>query len=325
MQAKLGQILSRVLVPGWVLTGALFKLHESSPKLLPKETILKVANDLGIDLNVLLAVLIGLEFFAVAVMLCLAKLARPMAIFLLSVFCLILLGEMALGNLTSCGCLGANSPPPWLMLLIDGGLLFGVIAFNPSPLIPVRTARWPLIPAAVVTVGGFVLSFLTVLPTGRAIPVPIPAPGPGPVPVGVVTPAITLPPYWFSSDVTVWVGKPWTEVDLFSYMDPKPSGLDSAKRYVVFYNRTCDHCEDMFREDLVDPRLAAMVTAIEVPDSKTQLTSDNAWVMPMNDCELLSLPLGCDWIMTTPVALRIVDGVVECATEGDHRECMELE
>ncbi len=324
MQAKLGQILSRVLVPGWVLTGALFKLYESSPKLLPKETILKVANDLGIDLNGLLAVLIGLEFFAVAVMLCLAKLARPMAIFLLSVFCLILLGEMALGNLTSCGCLGANSPPPWLMLLIDGGLLFGVIAFNPSPLIPVRTARWPLIPAAVVTVGGFVLSFLTVLPASRAIPVPIPAPGAGPVPVGVVTPA-TLPPYWFSSDVTVWVGKPWTEVDLFSYMDPKPSGLDSGKRYVVFYNRTCDHCEDMFRKDLVDPQLAAMVTAVEVPDSKERLTSPNAWVMPMNDAELLSLPLGCDWIMTTPVALRIVDGIVECATEGDHRECMELE
>ena len=127
MQAKLGQILSRVVVPGWVLTGALFKLYESSPKLLPKETILKVANDLGIDLNVLLAVLIGLEFFAVAVMLCLARLARPMAIFLLSVFCLILLGEMALGNLTNCGCLGANSPPPWVILLIDGGLLFGVL------------------------------------------------------------------------------------------------------------------------------------------------------------------------------------------------------
>ncbi len=320
MQAKLGQILSRVLVPGWVLTGALFKLHESNPKLLPKETILKVANDLGIDLNVLLAVLIGLEFFAVAVMLCLAKLARPMAIFLLSVFCLILLGEMALGNLTNCGCLGANSPPPWMMLLIDGGLLFGVIVFNPSRLIPVRTARWPLIPMAVVTVGGFVLSFLTVLPAGRAVPIPIPAPGPGPV-----TPAITLPPYWFSSDVTVWVGKPWTEVDLFSYMDPKPSSLDSGKRYVVFYNRTCDHCEDMFREDLVDPQLAAMVTAVEVPDSKERLTSPNAWVMPMNDAELLSLPLGCDWIMTTPVALRIVDGVVECVTEGDHRECLELE
>jgi len=249
-------------------------------------------------------------------MLCVGKLARPMAIFMLSVFCLILLGEMALGNLTSCGCLGANSPPPWVMLLIDGALLFGVVVFNPSPLIPVRPARWPLIPAAVVTVAGFVLSFVIVLPSGGPVPPTLTGPAPGPVSPG---------PYWFSSDVTVWVGKPWTEVDLFSFMKTKPSGLDSGKRYVVFYNRTCDHCEDMFREDLADPQLAAMVTAIEVPESKERLTSPNAWVMPLNDCELLSLPLGCDWIMTTPVALRIVDGIVECATEGGHRECMELE
>ena len=317
MQAKIGQILSRVLVPGWVLTGALFKLSEASPKLLPRETILKVADNLGIDLYLLLAVLIGLEFFAVAVMLCISRLARPMAIFILGVFCLILIGEMALGNLTDCGCLGGNSPPPWMMLLIDGGLLFGVVIFDPSRLIPARPPRWPLVPALVVTVGGFVLSFTTVMPAGRAVIITPTVPGPAP--------AITLPRFWFKSDVTVWVGKPWTEVDLFSFMDPKPSGLDSGKRYVVFYNRTCDHCEDMFREDLVDPQLAAMVTAIEVPDSTTQLTSDNAWVMPLNDAELLSLPLGCDWIMTTPVALRIVDGVVECATEGDHRECMELE
>ena len=322
MQAKLGQILSRVLVPGWVLTGALFKLHEASPRLLPKETILKGADTVGIDLYLLLAILIGLEFFAVAVMLCISRLARPMAIFILSVFCLILIGEMALGNLTSCGCLGGNSPPPWMMLLIDGALLFGVVIFDPSRLIPSRPPRWPIVPALVVTIGGFALSFLSVLPAGRVVPPPVPGPVNGTTSGTGVAP---LKSYWFSSDVSVWVGKPWTEVDLFSFMDPKPSGMDSGKRYIVFYNRTCDHCEEMFREDLTDPQLAAMVTAIEVPDSKQNLRSPNAWVMPMNNAELLALPVGCDWIMTTPLALRIVDGVVQCATEGDHRECMELE
>jgi hypothetical protein len=324
VHAKLGQILSRVLVPGWVLTGALFKLHEASPRLLPKETILNGADTVGIDLYLLLAILIGLEFFAVAVMLCISRLARPMAIFILSVFCLILIGEMAMGNLTSCGCLGGNSPPPWMMLLIDGALLFGVVIFDPSRLIPSRPPRWPIVPALVVTIGGFVLSFLTVMPEGKPTQVqpPVPSPAHG---GGGVTAAPSLPAYWFSSDVSAWVGKRWTDVDLFSFMDPKPSGMDSGKRYVVFYNRTCDHCEEMFRQDLSDPQLAAMVTAIEVPDSKQNLRSPNAWMMPMNDAELLALPVGCDWIMTTPLALRIVDGVVECATEGDHRECMELE
>jgi len=82
----------------------------------------------------------------------------------------------------------------------------------------------------------------------------------------------------------------------------------------------------MFIDDLRSPEMMSMVTAIEVPDSKTVLTSPNAWWPgPSEDFELLSLPLGCDWIITTPLTLRIVDGIVECATEGDHRECMELE
>ena len=41
-----------------------------------------------------------------------------------------------------------------------------------------------------------------------------------------------------------------------------PSGLDDAKRYVVFYSRTCEHCEAMFLDDLLIP-LDAPITAIE--------------------------------------------------------------
>ena len=113
MKARIGQILSRVVVPAWVLTGALIKLTETTPKLLPPKTILPVADKLGIDLYFLLALLIGLEFMLIAVMLCVSKLARPVAIFTLSLFCLILLGEIAQGNLTSCGCLGNIKVPPW--------------------------------------------------------------------------------------------------------------------------------------------------------------------------------------------------------------------
>ena len=93
--ARIGQILSRVIVPAWVLTGAVFKFMEATPRNLPGKTILTLADRFSLDLNWTLAVLIGLEFMAVAVMLCLARLARPMALFVLSVFCLVLIGEMA--------------------------------------------------------------------------------------------------------------------------------------------------------------------------------------------------------------------------------------
>lgn len=143
-------------------------------------------------------------------------------------------------------------------------------------------------------------------------------------PPPAATPA--LPGYWFASDVDSWVGKRWSEIDLFHFMEKKPAGLDKGRRYVVFYNRTCDHCEDMFNDDLAtDPGLAAMVTAVEVPQEKGLLTSPDGWAMPRTDCEMLSLPLGADWIITTPMTLRIEDGVITCAQESDHKECMGLE
>ncbi len=104
--------MSRVIVPGWVLTGAVFKLVEASPLTLPPKTILLLADRAGIDLYILLAVLVGLEIMAVAAMFMVPRYARPVGILMLSVFCLVLIGEMVQGNITSCGCFGAKSPPP---------------------------------------------------------------------------------------------------------------------------------------------------------------------------------------------------------------------
>jgi len=323
LNARIGQVLSRVIVPGWVLTGAAFKFMEASPSNLPAKTILWLAERLHLDFNWTLVVILGLEAMGIAVMLCLARLARPMAIFLLSVFCLVLIGEMVQGNVTSCGCLGSVKMPPWVMLAIDGSLLLGVLFFDPSNLIRVAPPRYPIVIALILTVGGFGASYWKIIYTAQPAPT---ATGNETVPGGTVPITNMLPAYWFKSDLSEWVGKPWTEVDLLTYMARKPSGLDKGKRYVVFYSRTCDHCEDMFIDDLRSPEMISMVTAVEVPENKTVLTSPNAWWPgPSEAFELLSLPLGCDWIITTPLTLRIVDGVVECATEGDHRECMELD
>ena len=335
--AKIGLVLCRIVVPMWVLTGAVFKLIERSPRTLPRETILNVADGLGLHLYGLLATLIALEFLAIAVMVFLGRFARAMALFMLTAFCLILIGEMILPNTQqlmegnfgvllggSCGCLGTFSPSPWVMLMIDGTLLGGVMLFKPTPAAAARVGRGPVVTALVVILAGLGTSFGLVIPAGRA---PETTVGNGPVqPDGpTVNPApAALPGYWFASEVESWIGKPWQEIDLFTYMRKWPKEMDSAKRYVVFYSRTCDHCEAMFWEDLTDPVLGSMVTAVEVPQSKSVLTSSDAWPMPATECELLALPLGCDWIITAPLTITVENSNVTCTTEGDHIQCMGL-
>jgi len=94
---------------------------------------------------------------------------------------------------------------------------------------------------------------------------------------------------------------------------------------VTFYGRTCDHCDDMFHADLTDPALGSMTTAVEVPVSKDELRGSNPWPMAETRCEHLQLPVGCDWIFTTPLTLTIEDGIVTCAEDGGHTRCMGLE
>lgn len=184
---------------------------------------------------------------------------------------------------------------------------------------------------------------------GGAAPKPAPAPNNGKTAApaagdGAETPAISTDPApgypesatnpaplalkknWFVTDVSAWVGKNWRDVDLFQHMPTWPAGLDEAKRYVVFYSRTCDHCEEMFEMDLAPHAdRARMTTAIEIPESRDVMTSPDAWAMPETACTLAALPLGMNYIITSPLVLRLENGVVACATEGEHAECMEIE
>jgi len=124
-------ILSRIVTPAWLLTGALFKLYFDMPRALPM-TIWKPAHAWGIDLQILLHVIVGIELLMVGVMVLSSRWARPLAIFILTLFSLILIGEILLDN-DSCGCLGKIHTPPLLILIIDGIILLGEILCRPQP------------------------------------------------------------------------------------------------------------------------------------------------------------------------------------------------
>lgn len=319
--ARIGFVLARIVVPLWILTGAIFKLYERVPDNLPS-VIFQAGKDAGIDLDLLLRVLIGLELFAAGVMLLVPRLARAMAIFMLSAFCLIIALEMW-RRATSCGCFGSIKIKPWQMLIIDGSLLLGVLIF------PWRSRSFsdgqaqrlwakPMLVSAILAVAGLGVAFAVPerppvaqpVPQGESLADPRVNPSPSP-----------LPASWYVQDATGWVGKPWREIDLFQMMPQWPSNMDRGKRFVIFYSRTCDHCETMFWEDLIIPQ-AAPVTAVEIPASPTQMTAAEAWEMPATPCEMMSLPLGPHWTITSPLAVTVENGIVICATEADHKKCM---
>ena len=163
----LGLALCRILVPGWVLLGAVIKLSEADPHTLPAKTILALAGRIDIGHDLLLATLVALELMTVAVMLSLGRMARPMAIVVLSVFCLVMIGEMVNGNFISCGCLGRESPSPGVILTIDGVLLFGVMALDPTAAARTMPGGTPAMAAIVLCLISVVTSFGVVFKAQR--------------------------------------------------------------------------------------------------------------------------------------------------------------
>ncbi|MCP3902410.1 MAG: hypothetical protein GY715_02145 [Planctomycetes bacterium] len=332
-RTMIGTIICRVVVPLWILTGVAAKLIESSPRLLPKK-MLDDAVAIGIDLNVLLAVIISFELLAVLVIAFIGRVSRVAAAFILAVFCAVLVREMLAGS-PSCGCMGSVSPPPWVMLAIDGVMLIGVLAFKPHRLDVTDGRAWTRVAVATLFIAGGVFAFLRVVPMGTDEPPAPPsqtatsnngpAPHTGPAAPPVRNPAPALPAYYYVSDIETWPGKAWSEIDLLTYVPDLPAGIEQGTHYVVFYSSTCEHCEEMFKKDLAsNPGLARQVTAVAIPAKKNLLHGDNPWRMPKTEVVHTQLPLGCDWIISPPLAMEIRDGVVQCAAEGGHQKCLGL-
>lgn len=323
LRQRMGFILVRIVVPTWILVGAMFKLLEANPGLLPRN-IIAAADGVGMNLDWLLALLITAEISIASGIMLLARRARPLAIAMLSVFCLVLIGEIIVGN-GNCGCLGARSPSPWVMLMIDGTMLAGVLLCQDAS--PRAAGGSTLnIAAALSVLLASGLSFTILRPDMHAPPVHGHAVPGAPGDPSDSRDSMPLPSYWYAADLSSWIGMPVQDIDLFQFMAHALPDSSEGTRYVVFYQRTCDHCEAMFYDDLVgNDALAQYVTAVEIPAEKDVLTAAGAWPMPETACELLALPLGCNWIIEAPLAVRIENGIVQCATEGDHAVCLGLE
>ena len=299
-----GAILVRLIVPGWILFGAISKVLGATPKSLPR-SILDAGEAVGFsDHFLLLSVLTSIEFFFIAMMFFIPKLARKAAITILSIFLLVLCVEIYNGAV-SCGCLGKHSLDPKTMFGIDFALLLGIVLCTPrsnwSGLN--RQNRGPIL-ACVFLVITWSYTFISIHNAKQSS--------------NSIT-AGNLPASWYPRDISSWIGTSIDDIDVFTWVENWPHDIGEGKQYVIFYGRSCDHCEELlymhFEFDLRAP-----TTLVAIPESIDGFFEEGEFENPCFNCDLTELPIGVDWIIGTPLLVAIENGIVKCATENEATE-----
>lgn len=307
VRVGLGWIILRVLVPVWLVTGAVFKLVESSPSNLPGPVI-KMAGAFGLNLNFVLHYSIGVELVVAGIIILLPRLARASTVLLLGFFAVILVWETVTGA-ASCGCFGSVTVPPWVTFFIDGSLFLGVVFLSPrgrdfDPPTPGRTAA-----AFAWTLGVFALSF---------VPAAWPANNGGAAAaqaVGRPTSMSPSPPSYYLPDYDGWIGKKWDDLDLAPYLGVEPTYVRHGEAFVILYREDCEHCHQLLATYFAgDPPFPTLLVA--VPE-KNGFPKNGVLPIPCTGCDRRELPPGCDWFFQTPVVVRFQDGRVTCVAEED--------
>lgn len=329
-----GSVLCRAVVPAWVFAGAVFKLMERDPQLLPPpvlDAIKEIGSSLGADLPFFLMfsmrAIIAVELMAVAVMVLFPRLSRLVAAAMLSLFLLILAvvlwrgfekGGFS-GMMSDCGCFGSKGPPAPVMFLVDAALLVGVLRFR----VPL-SAHWPKVEkrmaaiAAAVAIAGAVVAFAVPAKSFDFVAADDPATADGDdsaAPTASSTSGFgprppTPEPYYFDK-FEDWVGKPIAAQPLAQQISrPLPEGFPQGRWFIVLYRADCEHCHVLLEEHFSGP-LETPTLAVAIPD--TDPAADLG--MPCGACSLHAFTKGPQYVLTTPVLLTVVDGMVLCACE----------
>jgi hypothetical protein len=311
--------VARVVVPLWLATGAVLKLMELSPAHLPAAMI-KWCGALGFDLMFVLRFSIAFELIVAGVMFLLRPLARWFGVAILTAFVPVLIGDLALGA-SSCGCFGSVTVNPWVTLVTDVTFLFVLLVFGRRE--PRLEITHHLPTSRVVIAGGLAIVSVFVA-FGRKAPA-------GDAEAAMNTsvavtngnvPALPADGYYMPH-YGDWIGRPFRELDVASWTSKLPDDIDLGPQYVIFYRKDCEHCHELM-EVYFSGSLQRPTTAIAVPE-RDGFPTENLQPFACPDCRVAELPSGIDWFFQTPVLVRLMDGVVECAAEVDAKapECLD--
>jgi len=329
-----GLVMLHGVTAAWIGYGAAVKAIEFNPLLLPPP-ILKAlqwfAQSTSVDgtafLEWSLRTIVGVETFIVVALLFSRRFARPIAIAVMSLFCVILLTAMVQAGMKdglkaaiagSCGCFGKAGLPASVMLGVDGLLLASAIFLAP------RGRTGGIAPLGAALVVGAITVFAIPQPTvegGASNSTPPVAPVTTNDPAGTTPPAVASAwpdapanyeknyfPKWDE-----WIGKPFRSQKLALAIErPIPSDFERGDWLVVFSRADCDHCQAFYREHFAAPR-KERVLKITIPD-----TTGTPLAMPCEGCDTRLLyrvragekGTSPNYLIQTPVVLRLKDGVV---------------
>lgn len=313
---RIAVLLARVIVPLWLAAGAVLKLADLSPSHLPA-AIIKWTGALGLDLTFVFRFTIAAELIVVGIMVLVPPLARWTGIVMLAAFIPVLIGDLALGA-SSCGCFGAVEISPWITLVTDVTFFLGLLLLGRRVPGLALTASLPT--RGVVAAGLWSLASVA-LAFGLRSPVQPPstvAAGGSDTPQAINVPADG----YYLPDYPSWLGRPFTDLDIVSWVHGLPDDIASGSQYVIFYRKDCEHCHQLMELYFSGP-LPLPTTAVAVPE-RGGFPTQNLQPFPCLECRTAELPAGVDWFLQTPVLVRLVDGRVECVSEVDPEapECL---
>ncbi len=358
--SRFGFVITRLAVPAWITAGALTKLVENDPRNLPKpifDAVLSLDGTFGLQgvawMDFALRSICGAEFVIAGMILCMPRIARPLAAAVLALFCVILLWLIGTGWAKdgfeavlkgSCGCFGKSGMNPLYMLLIDGTLLAGVMLTGKACGCGQRSWTAGGGRAAIVAAIGIAVAFgmparsvqledpASTTPTTPTVEPPVTPPANPPANPPVNPPAVApsvptsswparpsqVQPYYLP-DFATWVGKPLASQPEMALLDaPPPATIASGTWIVMLYRADCEHCHEVLESHFVGS-LKRPALLIGIPDHDPA----NEQPMPCTECTIRTFLKGPNYVVQTPVVMRIKDGVVE-AVCTDHEDAGSL-
>lgn len=120
-----------------------------------------------------------------------------------------------------------------------------------------------------------------------------------------------------------WVGKPIEETSLQQYLPAVRALVEEQPTLISFYRPNCSGCHDLFDAHFGE-RLPVRVIAIRVPPAEgvEMGESDLPEDVFCADCVKLALPEGPVWLVTAPIVVEVIDGVVTCVSTNDYDRCI---
>ncbi len=354
MRPWVGTILCRFVVPAWLLAGAAFKLSDLNPNLLPppvRDVINAIGSTVGADpakwLVLNMQLIVAVELALVAIMVLVPKFARITAIAILSLFCVILIAELAekvqsatfardgiASLLKPCGCFGAWSPPTIVTFMIDLALLVGCLVCAQGP--RARTIPGPTIANAAALASLVVAPVVVFMQPERVIVAP-----PQPVadagqpqagdaqPGGAkeTTPAApnaTPPVSPAAAPAVAWPAMPAKLAPTYVILDKRAIGTAFASLPVagllaqqvpadIQQGRKTfvfyrENCEHCF--EVMNKHFAGEVANPTYSIKVPDSTGGKTHSNPCSACTKWELPKGPDYMIETPMIMTIVDGTI---------------